>query len=62
MKPPEAGAATTVTVATLPSDQFVHGGYYDDRALGKASESAKNADDCSKALVDYCEQVTKDFQ
>lgn len=61
MKTPAAGAGTTVTVATLPSDAFVNGGYYDDCEIGKESDSAKNEED-SKALFDYCDEVTKEFQ
>eukprot|EP00542_Grammatophora_oceanica_P004411 CAMPEP_0194058328 /NCGR_PEP_ID=MMETSP0009_2-20130614/65972_1 /TAXON_ID=210454 /ORGANISM="Grammatophora oceanica, Strain CCMP 410" /LENGTH=153 /DNA_ID=CAMNT_0038708433 /DNA_START=40 /DNA_END=501 /DNA_ORIENTATION=- len=61
MKTPEVGASTTVTVATLPSDELVAGGYYDDCEVGKESESAKNEEDM-KALFDYCNEVTKAFQ
>jgi NAD(P)-dependent dehydrogenase (short-subunit alcohol dehydrogenase family) len=57
----EAGASTTITAAGLPSDQFVQGAYYDNCEVGKESENAKNQDD-SKALFDYCDEVTKSFQ
>jgi len=59
LKTPEAGAATTVTVASLPS--IVGGGYYDDCDVGVESESAKIEED-AKALFDYCDEITKEFQ
>lgn len=61
LKTPAVGASTTVTVATLPSDKFVNGGYYDDCEIGEETEAAKNEDD-AKALFDYCDEATKDFQ
>lgn len=61
MKTPEAGASTTVTAATLPADKFVQGGYYDNCEIGNESESAKNEED-AKALFDYCDELTKEFQ
>ena len=61
LKSVQAGASTTTTVAVLPSDQFVQGAYYDNCEVGKESENAKNEDD-SKALFDYCDEVTKKFQ
>jgi len=57
LKTPEAGAATTVTVASLPSImagvQSVAGGYYDVCDVGVESESAKNEE--------YCDEITKEF-
>lgn len=59
MKSVEVGASTTVTAAT--TKDFVNGGYYDDCEVGEESESAKNPED-SKALFDYCDEVTKGYQ
>lgn len=61
MKSVEAGAATTVTCATLPKDKLVNGGYYEDCAISSESESAKNEEDAA-SLFDFCEAVTKEFQ
>jgi NAD(P)-dependent dehydrogenase (short-subunit alcohol dehydrogenase family) len=60
-KLPSAGAATTITCATLPSDQLVPGGYYCNCALGSENEAAKNEEDAA-ALFDYCDEATKKFQ
>ena len=57
----EAGAATTVTCATLPSDQLVPGGYYQNCEEGGEAENAKVEEDW-KALFDFCNTATKDFQ
>lgn len=61
MKSVEAGASTTVTCATLPHDKLVNGGYYEDCGITTESESAKNVED-AKALFDFCEEATKEFQ
>jgi NAD(P)-dependent dehydrogenase (short-subunit alcohol dehydrogenase family) len=61
MKSVEAGAATTVTCATLPKDKLVNGGYYEDCDITTESESAKNEEDAA-ALYDFCEAATKEFQ
>ena len=61
MKSPEVGASTTVTCATLPDDKLVNGGYYDDCEEVTPSESARNEDD-TKALFDFCDEATKEFQ
>jgi len=61
MKSVEAGASTTVTCATLPHDKLVNGGYYEDCGITAESESAKNVED-AKALFDFCEEATKEFQ
>ena len=61
IKSVEAGAATNVTVATLATDKFVNGAYYEDCELSQESESAKNEED-AKALFDYCDEVTKKYQ
>jgi hypothetical protein len=56
----EAGAATTVTCATLPKEILVNGGYYEDCAISTESESAKNEEDAA-ALFDFCEAETEEF-
>jgi NAD(P)-dependent dehydrogenase (short-subunit alcohol dehydrogenase family) len=63
MKSAKQGAATTVTCATLPSDneRFVNGAYYRDCEVGKPADSADNEED-RKALYDYCDEFTKKFQ
>jgi hypothetical protein len=59
VKSVEVGASTTVTAATTAD--LVNGGYYDDCEVAKESELAKNVDD-AKALFDYCDEVTQEFQ
>ena len=61
MKSTEAGAATSVTCATLPEDKLVSGGYYEDCGVTTESESSKNEED-AKALFDFCDEATKQFQ
>lgn len=61
MKSVEAGAATTVTCATLPAEELKNGGYYEDCDVTTESESAKNEEDAA-ALFDFCEEATKDYQ
>lgn len=60
-KLPQAGAATTVTCATLPSEYLVAGAYYSNCTIGVENEAARNAEDAA-ALFDYCDEVTKKFQ
>jgi retinol dehydrogenase-12 len=55
------GASTTLTCATLPSEQLVNGGYYSNCAIATESAAAKNEAD-AKALYDFCEAATKPFQ
>lgn len=59
VKTPQQGAATTVTVASLSN--LESGAYYKDSVVHVPSEAARNVDD-AKALFDWCEQVTKEFQ
>ena len=56
-----AGASTTITCATLPSNALCNGGYYSNCAIGYENAAARNADDAS-ALFAYCDEVTKEFQ
>lgn len=60
-KLPSAGASTTITCSTLPSNTLVNGGYYSNCAVGYENAAAKNMDDAAK-LFDYCDEVTKEFQ
>ena len=60
-KLPTAGAATTITCATMPSDELVAGAYYSNCGIGVESEAAKNEEDAA-SLFDYCDDVTKKFQ
>lgn len=60
-KTPSMGASTTVTCATLSSDDLVSGAYYSNCAVATESEAAKNIEDAA-ALFDYCDEVTKKFQ
>jgi retinol dehydrogenase 14 len=60
-KVPSAGASTTITCATLPSNVLVNGAYYSNCAVGYENHAAKNPDDACK-LFDYCDEVTKEFQ
>jgi NAD(P)-dependent dehydrogenase (short-subunit alcohol dehydrogenase family) len=55
------GASTTVTAATLPSNELVNGGFYKDCVLSQESESAQNMDDAN-ILFDWCEEVTRLYQ
>lgn len=61
-KLPAAGAATTVTCATLPADQLVGGAYYSNCAVvATETAAARNADDAA-AFYEYCDEVTRPFQ
>ena len=60
-KLPSAGASTTITCSTLPSNTLVNGGYYSNCAVGYENAAAKNMDDAAK-LFGYCDEVTKEFQ
>lgn len=60
-KTPEQGAATTLTVATLPSEELQNGAYYKDCVPAEEAESARNMDD-ARALFDFCDEKTKSFQ
>jgi NAD(P)-dependent dehydrogenase (short-subunit alcohol dehydrogenase family) len=55
------GASTTLTCATLPSEQLINGGYYSNCAIAQESDAAKNEQD-AQALYDFCETATKPFQ
>ena len=57
----EQGASTTVTCATMPSDQLKNGGYYEDCRVSKESGCALHAEDGIR-LYDLCMELTKDFQ
>ena len=57
----EQGASTTVTCATMPSDQLKNGGYYEDCAVSKESGCALHTEDGIR-LYDLCMELTKDFQ
>ena len=59
MKSVAVGASTTVTAATTTA--LVNGAYYDDCEVAEETESAKNMED-AKALFDYCDEATKDYQ
>ena len=58
---PEQGARTQTMVAVLPSSKWVQGAYYGDCVLNDEAAAAKNMDD-AKALYDYCDQVTREYQ
>jgi NAD(P)-dependent dehydrogenase (short-subunit alcohol dehydrogenase family) len=55
------GASTTITAASLPTNQLVNGGLYKDCVLSQESVSAKNMDDAT-ALFDWCEELTRHHQ
>lgn len=55
----EQGAATNVHVASI--SDIVNGAYYADCDIAEEYESAKNEED-AKALFEYCDEITKDFQ
>ena len=55
------GASTTVTCATLPSDDLVSGAYYSNCAVAVETDAAKNEEDAA-ALFEYCDEVTRKFQ
>lgn len=55
------GAATTITCATLPSDELEAGGYYSNCAIASESVAAKNEED-AEALFSFCDEITKKFQ
>lgn len=61
IKTEEQGASTSITVAALPSHLLSNGSYYKDCVVFEESESARNMED-AKALFDWCDEVTKDFQ
>lgn len=60
-KLPSAGAATTVTCATLPTNSLLNGAYYSHCTVASESIAAKNQED-SSAFFDYCDEVTRSFQ
>lgn len=61
-KLPSAGAATTITCATLSSNALVNGAYYSNcEVVGRETLAAKNPDDAA-AFFDFCDEVTKPFQ
>jgi len=57
----EQGAATTVTCATLSSEELKNGAYYDDCQVGKESGNATNTEDAIR-LYDLCLQLTQDVE
>lgn len=60
-KPISVGASTTITCATLPSDELVPGGYYSNCAIANENDAAKNEEDAA-ALFDLCDEITKKLQ
>lgn len=60
-KLPSAGASTTITCATLPSNALVNGAYYSHCTVAAENAAAKNQED-ARAFFDYCDEVTKPFQ
>ena len=55
------GASTSVTVASLSSDELKNGAYYKNCIVTEEEECGKHMED-AKALYDYCDEVTKKFQ
>ncbi len=61
MVEPEEGAATQVMLSVIPDEKINNGAYYIECEVAEETESARNMED-AKALFDYCERVTRDFQ
>ena len=57
----EQGAATTITCTVLPTSKLENGSYYMDCELKEPNINATDMDD-AKALFDYCDKETKQYQ
>ena len=58
---PEEGARTQTLLAVMPEEEVVQGAYYGDCVREEEAVVAKSMED-AKALFDYCDDVTKEFQ
>ncbi len=45
----------------MPSEALAVGAYYADAVVAREADAAKDVD-AAKALYDYCDRVTADFQ